>query len=175
MGHDVRITSVVRAESSSSWPSVTAVAGEASSRDARLFKASGVLTLLAAVSFATGSLSPWVTYVLHSGATTGVNAFQFGAGESWTWFGPIILAGASLLAVSGVLTLFHPWRPNVCMPFIPTIVVGLEIVDVWQGTFGGVAGATTTLGPGSFECYAGLLLGVTASVLLLPAERLLTR
>jgi hypothetical protein len=131
--------------------------------------------LLAAAALAQGSLSSWVSYVRPTGAVTSLDAFQFGAGASWTWFGPVILLGACLLAVFGVATLFCPWHPNVCMPFIPTMVVGLEIVDVWHGAFGGVAGALTTLGAGSFLCYAGLVLGVAASVLLIPAERVRTR
>ena len=148
---------------------------DTSSRDARIFQAAGVLMLLAAVLLAVGSFAPWVSYVFPTGAALGRNAYEFGAGSSWTWFGPIILLGACLLAVFGAATLFHPWRPNICMPFIPTAFVGIEIADVWDGGFGHVTGATTTLGAGSFLCLAGLVLGVAASLFLLPAERARTR
>lgn len=168
----------IRAGSPASRPTITGVAPTAagatdalSPRDAAIFRSAGVFTLLAAALFGAGSFVPWVAYVLPTGATQSVNAYQFGAGESWTWFGPVILGCACLLSIFGVMTLFHPWRPNVCMPFIPTMVVGLEMADQWHGGFGGVAHATTTLGAGSFLCFAGLLVGVVASALLLPAER----
>jgi hypothetical protein len=154
---------------------VTTVPDATSPRDARIFQAAGLLMLLAAALFAAGSFSPWVSYVLPTGAALSRNAYQFGAGNSWTYFGPIILLGAFVLAIFGVATLFHPWRPNICMALIPTIAVGIEIADVWDGGFGSVAGRVTTLGAGSFLCYGALLFGVAASVLLLPAERARTR
>ncbi len=168
----------IRPGSPASRPTVTGVASAAprttdalSPRDAAIFRYAGVLTLLAAALIGAGSFVPWVTHVLASGVTQDVNAYQFGAGETWTWFGPIILGCACLLAISGVMTLFHPWRPNVCMPFLPTVFVGLEMADQWHGGFGGVTSATTTLGAGSYLCFAGIVVGVVASALLLPAER----
>lgn len=131
--------------------------------------------LLAAGVLAAGSLSPWVSYLLPSGATLSRNAFQFSASHSWTWIGPTLLFSACLLGVFGVLTFLHPFHPNLCMPLIPTMIAGLEIVDIWHGGFGGIAHATTSLGVGSFLCYAALGLGVVASLVLIPAEQVLTR
>jgi hypothetical protein len=175
LGHDGSITTTVRPGSPARWPTIADEPHAAAPCDSRIFRSAGLLMLLAAGLLAAGSLSPWVAYVLPSGATVGRDAYQFGAGDTLTWFGPIILLGACALAVFGAVTLFHPWHPNVCMPFIPTMVVGLEIVDVWHGGFGGVAHATTTLGTGSFLCFAGIVLGVAAAVLLIPAERVLSR
>jgi hypothetical protein len=175
--HDEGISTVIRPGSPATRRTVdvTDPQPDTSPRDGRIFQAAGVLMVLGGALLALGSFAPWVSYVFANGAALGKNAYEFGPGDSWTWFGPIILLGATALAVFGVATLFHPWRPNLCMALIPTLCVGLEIADMWDGGFGAVRHATTTIGPGSLLCYAGLALGVAAAVLLLPAERARTR
>jgi hypothetical protein len=134
--------------------------------DRVLYRIASTLMVAAGVVLAIGASLPWVTYGT-AGART---AFQFGPHGSLTALGIVLVVCAAALVGFAALVLFHPIRPNLCLALLPTLGAGLMIVGSWQGRFGGVTGQPTTLGSGSFVCYAALGLGVLATLVLLPAE-----
>lgn len=138
--------------------------------DRRVHVSAGMMTLLGAAVLGIGTLSPWVSYVSPSGSSLNRNAFQLGPGLSMTDFGPLLFSAAFLMAVLGILITFRPWRPNMMMAFGPTLVAGLALVNSWPGTFGGVPGSTTTMGVGGVLAWAGVALGVVATLVLLLVE-----
>jgi hypothetical protein len=150
---------------------VMASAKDTDAFDARVHRAAGTMTLVGAALLGIGALAPWVTYVTAAGTTYGRNSFQLGPGLSLTNFGPLLFSAAFLMAFLGILVVCRPWRPNLMMPFGPTLVAGLTLANSWPGVFGGSPGSTAALGVGGILAWAGVACGVIATLLLLIVER----
>jgi len=139
----------------------------ASARDARFYRTAGLLAGVAAVVTGISAYLPWVTYPTRSGASRTADAFQLGSAISWVGIGTVVVVSASLLFVAGVLTVLHPFRPNLAMPLAPTLLVGLTVANSWYQIYSPVR---SSLAVGMVLCLIGIALGLASSLLLLPAE-----
>jgi hypothetical protein len=172
--HDVVIVATVSADSTPIG--TTSAALDALPRRAtRAFSVAGALMLVEASLLLASALLPWVQYARQTGPTLTVNALQFGAGDTTTLFGFILIGVAAALLMLGGAVAVPLWHPNVCMALIPTAGLGLEFADAWHGAFGSVPHATTSVGVGPYVLIFGLWIGVVASVLLVPFERVRAR
>jgi predicted anti-sigma-YlaC factor YlaD len=125
-------------------------------RDARLFASSSALSLVAAALVGVSTVLPWRSIGAHH-----QTAFQFGPG----WFGWSLLGCAATLLLASVVMVTRALPPNVCMPLAPALLALIVTSSQWSGPLYNHPGA------GVLVCFLGVVCGVAAGALLLPAER----
>lgn len=125
-------------------------------RDDLCFRLAGMLSLVAAAMVVASTAMPWVAGS-NGGGTSG---YEVGPG----YFGPALLGAASALVFASGLSFFPLLRPNVLMPFVPSLLVGLLVADQRTGAL------VSHPRVGFVVCLLGVGFGLVASIVLIPTE-----